>query len=66
MRKRRLIVGISGGSGIPIAIELLRYTKQITDLEVHLIFTRGAELTLAEESDITVEELKLLQTWCMT
>lgn len=59
MRKKRLIVGISGGSGIPIAIELLRLTKQITNLEVHLIYTRGAEMTLAEEADITVEELKM-------
>lgn len=54
---RRLIVGISGATGIPIALELLRQLKENPEVETHLIYTRGAELTLAQETDISLSEL---------
>ena len=43
---KRLIIGISGATGIPIAIELLQQLRKIPDIETHLIYTRGAKLTL--------------------
>ena len=55
---KRLVIGISGGSGIPIAIELLRQLKADPGIETHLICTRGAELTLSQESCLTLEELR--------
>ena len=58
--KRRLIIGISGATGIPIAIELLRQLKKISDIETHLVYTRGAELTLRTECDVSKEEMHLL------
>ncbi|MGM9593049.1 MAG: UbiX family flavin prenyltransferase [Candidatus Onthomonas sp.] len=57
---RRLVVGISGATGIPIALELLRQLKENPEVETHLIYTRGAEMTLAQESDLTLEELHAL------
>lgn len=58
--KKRLIVGISGATGIPIAIELLSQLKAMPDIETHLIYTRGAELTLGSECAVSKEEMQLL------
>lgn len=55
--KKRLIVGISGGSGIPLAVELLRQLKQAEEIETHLVYTRGAEITAEQESELPMEEI---------
>ena len=44
--KKRLVVGISGGSGIPLATELLSQLQKIEEIETHLVYTRGAEVTM--------------------
>ena len=46
----RLIVGISGASGVRIAIKLLQQLKAL-DVETHLIITHGAELTIRHETN---------------
>lgn len=46
--KKRLIVGISGASGAPLAVALLKTLKQ-TDVESHVIITKGGLLTLRQE-----------------
>lgn len=56
MQRDRILVGISGASGAPLAIELLDALKQ-TDLEVHLMVTPGALRTIAEETNLTVEQV---------
>lgn len=38
----RLIVGISGASGVIMGYQMLKALKQLTDMEVHLIITEGA------------------------
>lgn len=60
MRKRRLLVGISGASGAPIAVELLRQLKKNETVETHLIVTRGAELTLRQEMQLSLEDVRKL------
>ena len=42
MCPKRLIIGVSGASGAPIALELLR-ALQATEIESHLIITAGGE-----------------------
>lgn len=56
MKQDRIVVGISGASGAPIAVELLRALKE-TPLEVHLIVTDGGWRTIAEETDLTREQV---------
>ena len=56
MKNDRIIVGISGASGAPIAIELLRALRQ-TRLESHLVVTPGGWRTLAEETGMTPEQV---------
>lgn len=42
---QRIIVGISGASGSPLALRLLRVLADMPALETHVIMTRGARLT---------------------
>lgn len=56
MKYDRIVVGISGASGAPLAVELLR-ALQKTDLETHLIVTSGGWRTIAEETDLTADEV---------
>lgn len=58
--KKRLIIGVSGASGVPIAIACLEECRAYDEVETHLIITRGAEITLAHESDRTFEEVLAL------
>ena len=54
----RLIVGVSGASGVILGYYVLKALRQITDIEVHLVMTEGAKATLQYESTITVEEME--------
>lgn len=54
----RLIVGISGASGVILGYYVLKALRQISDMEIHLVMTEGAKATLQFESSITVEELE--------
>lgn len=45
---------------MPIALELLRQLKENPEVETHLMYTRGAELTLAQETGVTPAELDAL------
>lgn len=57
----RLIVGVTGASGAPIAVELLRQLRKYhPSIETHLVVSRGAELTLRQECGMDVEELRTL------
>lgn len=56
---KRLIIGMSGASGAPLTVELLRQLRaRHPEVETHLIVTRSAELTLEAECGITLEALK--------
>ena len=61
--KKRLIVGISGASGIIYGIRLLELLKNIGDElrpETHLIMSRSAEITLAYETTLKVSDVQNL------
>lgn len=57
---KRLIIGISGASGAPLAVELLKRLAAHPEVETHLVMTRGAELTLLSETDCSPDDLKQL------
>ena len=49
----RLVLGISGASGMPLAQAVLENLATVSDLEVHLIISAGAERVLqAEDSSV--------------
>ena len=58
--KRRLIIGISGASGVIFGIRLLEVLRQQPDLETHLVLTKPGERTIAEETGYAIEKVKAL------
>jgi 4-hydroxy-3-polyprenylbenzoate decarboxylase len=54
--RNRLIVGISGASGIVYGVRLLEILKQ-TPIETHLVMSKSAELTLGHEMDIKLKDV---------
>lgn len=56
---QRLIVGISGASGVVYGIRTLEMLKRL-GIESHLIVSRAAEVTLAHESGLKLSELRAL------
>ena len=57
---RRLVVGISGASGVVYGIRILEILRDIEQVETHLILTNAAKQTIGMETDfssIEVEEL---------
>lgn len=58
---KRLIVGISGASGVVYGVRLLE-NLQATDIETHLVVTPSAEMTLAYETDKNIAALRNLAT----
>lgn len=55
----RLIIGISGASGIIYGIRLLQLLKE-TPYETHLILTKSSHITLATETDYSLNDIKKL------
>jgi 4-hydroxy-3-polyprenylbenzoate decarboxylase len=49
--RRRLIVGISGASGPHYGVRLLEVLREQTNIELHLIMSRGARATIGYEMD---------------
>ncbi len=56
--KKRIIVGATGASGLPILAECLKIIRQNPDFESHLIMSGSAKITWEHETDAPVEELE--------
>ncbi len=59
MTPPRLIVGISGASGVILGVRTLEAARRL-GVETHLVMSRAAELTLAYESDLKVADVHAL------
>ena len=57
---RRVVVGITGASGIPYSKDLLETLRRAGGVEVHLVATDGARRVAADELGTTLEELSAL------
>ncbi|GAB4392781.1 MAG: UbiX family flavin prenyltransferase [Kiloniellaceae bacterium] len=59
MQNQRLIVGITGASGVRYGVRILQILRDLP-VESHLVLSKAAELTLAYETDLKVAEVKAL------
>ena len=57
--RSRLIVGISGASGVTYGIRLLEVLRDLP-VETHLVMSKSAEMTVAYETDLKPAEVKAL------
>jgi 4-hydroxy-3-polyprenylbenzoate decarboxylase len=55
--KPRLIIGLSGASGIVYGVRLLEMLRPMP-VETHLVMSRAAEVTLAHETDFRVHDVR--------
>ncbi len=54
---RRIIVGISGASGVIYGIRALEVLKKL-DIETHLVMSKAAEMTLAYETEYKAKDIR--------
>lgn len=59
MSTSRIVVGISGASGMIYGIRLLEMLRKAS-IETHLIVSKSAQLTRAYETDLSLSDLKAL------
>ena len=55
--QRRLIVGISGASGVVYGLRVLQLLRN-SGIETHLVMSKTAELTFAYETTVKISEVK--------
>jgi 4-hydroxy-3-polyprenylbenzoate decarboxylase len=56
---RRIVVGISGASGVVYGVRMLEALRE-AGVETHLVMSRAAEVTLAHETDWKVADVRTL------
>jgi 4-hydroxy-3-polyprenylbenzoate decarboxylase len=54
---QRLIIGISGASGVILGIRALEILREIEEIETHLVVSPAAKLTIAEETDWAIQDV---------
>jgi flavin prenyltransferase len=60
---QRLVVGISGASGVIYGVRLLQMLRELP-IETHLVMSKSAEVTLAYETDMKIAQVKALADHC--
>ena len=57
---KRLIVGISGASGVIYGIRMLQVLQGFREIETHLVISKPGERTISEETSYKIDEVKAL------
>ncbi|HEV2572808.1 MAG TPA: UbiX family flavin prenyltransferase [Beijerinckiaceae bacterium] len=55
--RQRIIVGISGASGVVYGVRMLEVLRK-AGVETHLVMTKAAEMTLGYESDLKAKDVR--------
>ncbi|MEX1035738.1 MAG: UbiX family flavin prenyltransferase [Sneathiella sp.] len=56
---QRLVIGISGASGAALGVRLLQACQSL-GVETHLVISKAGEITIAQETDFSVSEVRAL------
>lgn len=64
MDRIRLVVGMTGASGTPLALHCLRVLHRMDNIEVHLVATRAAQITASYEVPLAWNEIEALADVC--
>jgi 4-hydroxy-3-polyprenylbenzoate decarboxylase len=58
--QKKLIVGISGASGVIYGIRLLETLQSMSGIESHLVVSNGAKINIAVETDRRIKDVEAL------
>ena len=56
----RIIVGMSGASGVIYGIRLLEVLSEVADCETHVVISNGAKLAITLETDRLIKDVEAL------
>ena len=59
MNQQRLIIGITGASGVMVGVRLLELLRN-SEIETHLVVSKAAEMALAYETDLQPKDVRAL------
>ncbi len=57
---RRLVIGISGASGVIYGIRILEFLRKFQEVETHLVITEMGKATIGMETDYSVADVESL------
>ncbi|MBK6324838.1 MAG: UbiX family flavin prenyltransferase [Chloroflexi bacterium] len=57
---KKMIIGISGASGVIYGIRLLSVLRDLPDVETHLVVSRAGAITIGLETEYTLEQVTTL------
>ena len=57
---RRIVVAISGATGVVYGIRALEMLREVADVETHLVITGPGRQTLGYETDLTADDVEAL------
>lgn len=60
----RLVIGISGATGVIMGYELLKILKTISDCETHLVISEGARKNFELETELNIADVEALADFC--
>jgi 4-hydroxy-3-polyprenylbenzoate decarboxylase len=60
----RIIIGISGATGVIMGYKLLQILRDVPDCETHLVLTEGALKNFMLETKISIDDVKKLAHFC--
>ena len=66
MEKKRIIIGATGASGMPLLKRCLEIIKADGNFESYLILSRSAEITIEHEMKIKIDEIKKLADYVLS
>ena len=58
-QKSRIIIGITGSSGIIYGVRLMQVLKELA-IETHLVVSKAGQMTRAYETDLSAAELRAM------
>ena len=66
MEKKRIIIGATGASGMPLLKRCLEIIKADRNFESYLILSKSAEITIEHEMKIKIDEIKKLADYVLS
>lgn len=57
---KRMIVAVTGASGVVYGVRALQVLRALPQIEIHLILSPSAARTIAEETDLSIDQVRVL------